>query len=74
MRDFQKRFILKNFFKQEVESKLLRILPVGSYKEVHKIYKYLISPTSDPDYKIVGKVICVIDTDNQRVEVDYQKK
>ncbi|WP_407509580.1 ATP-dependent nuclease [Elizabethkingia anophelis] len=67
------KIYFEEFFKQEVESKLLRILPVGSYKEVHKIYKYLISPTSDPDYKIVGKVICIIDTDNQRVEVDYQK-
>jgi ATPase involved in DNA repair len=60
-------------FKSEIESKNLRLLPLGSYKEVRKIYSYLLSPIKDPDYKINGKVFCLIDTDNERVEVAYEK-
>ena len=53
--------------------KNLRILPLGSFKEVRKVYYYLQSPIKDPDYNVKGKIICLIDTDNERVEVDYQK-
>ncbi len=59
-------------FKEEIESKKLRILPLGSFKEVRKLYNNLLSPIKDPDYKINGKVICIIDTDSERVEVDYE--
>src|SRR5690606_29878942 len=38
-----------------------------------KVYNYLLSPVKDPDYNIKGKVFCLIDTDNERVEVEYQK-
>ncbi|WP_068471943.1 AAA family ATPase [Saccharicrinis aurantiacus] len=59
-------------FKKEIEDKKLRILPLGSFKEVRKLYNNLLSPIKDPDYKIKGKVICLIDTDSERVDVDYE--
>ncbi|GGX00849.1 AAA family ATPase [Salegentibacter mishustinae] len=60
------------YFKDEIENNKLRILPLGSFKEVRKLYNNLLSPIKDPDYKINGKVICLIDTDSERVEVDYE--
>lgn len=60
------------FFKNEIQNNKLRILPLGSFKEVRKLYNNLLSPIKDPDYKINGKVICLIDTDSERVEVDYE--
>lgn len=60
------------FFKEEIQKNKLRILPLGSFKEVRKLYNNLLSPIKDPDYRINGKVICLIDTDSERVEVDYE--
>lgn len=64
------KIYFEHYFKQEIEEKNLRILPVGGFKEVKKIYNYLTTPIKDPDYSIKGKVYCLIDTDNERVEVD----
>jgi predicted ATPase len=62
------------YFENEILDKNLRLLPVGGYKEVKKIYNYLKTPINDPDYKINGKVFCLIDTDKERVEInDYSK-
>jgi predicted ATPase len=57
------------FFKNEIKEKKLRILPVGGYEEVIKIYNYLLGPFKDSDYEKNGKVICLIDTDAQRVDI-----
>lgn len=67
------KIYFEEFFKEEIVSKNLRILPLGSYKEVKKIYTYLLSPIKDPDYDIKGNVICLIDTDNERIEVKCEK-
>jgi len=67
------KIYFEEIFKDELEKKNLRILPLGSFKEVRKVYYYLQSPIKDPDYNVKGKIICLIDTDNERVEVDYQK-
>ncbi|WP_231424961.1 AAA family ATPase [Pedobacter sp. Leaf250] len=58
-----------HYFSKEIQDDNLRILPVGGYKEVKKIYSYLITPIKDPDYTITGKVYCLIDTDTERIEV-----
>jgi predicted ATP-dependent endonuclease of OLD family len=62
------------YFKSEIEEKNLRILPVGGFKEVKKIYSYLTTPIKDPDYKVIGKVFCLIDTDKERIEVSEYSK
>jgi len=62
------------YFKDEINDKNLRILPVGGFKEVKKIYSYLTTPIKDPDYEIKGKVFCLIDTDKERIDVaEYSK-
>jgi hypothetical protein len=35
-----------------------------------KIYNYLIGPFKDSDYDKKGKIICLIDTDENRIDVD----
>lgn len=67
------KIYFEEIFLEEINNKFLRILPLGSFKEVRKVYNYLLSPIKDPDYIIKGKVICLIDTDNERVEVECQK-
>lgn len=62
------------YFKKEIENNKLRLLPVGGFKEVHKIYNYLSTPIKDPDYNIKGKVLCLVDTDAQRIQVDLYVK
>lgn len=64
------KIYFEHYFKEEIEEKNLRVLPVGGFKEVKKIYNYLTTPIKDPDYSIKGKVYCLIDTDNERVEID----
>lgn len=58
-----------SFFKNEIQNKKLRILPVGGYDEVVKIYNYLLGPFKDSDYDKKGKIICLIDTDANRVDI-----
>jgi hypothetical protein len=67
------KIYFEEMFKKEITENNFRILPVGSYKEVRKIYNLLCHPMQDTDYSIKGKVVCLIDTDKQRVEVDYKK-
>jgi len=58
-----------SFFKNEIQNKKLRILPVGGCDEVVKIYNYLLGPFKDSDYDKKGKIICLIDTDANRVDI-----
>lgn len=67
------KIYFETLFKQEIQDCKLRLLPLGSFKEVRKLYLNLLSPIKDPDYNVKGKVICIIDTDNERVEVNYEK-
>lgn len=53
------------YFKDLKENKNLRILPVGGFKEVKKIYEHLQLPLKDYSKAIKGKVYCLIDTDKQ---------
>jgi len=59
----------ESFFKDEIQKRKLRILPVGGYDEVIKIYNYLLGPFKDSDYDKKGKIICLIDTDANRVDI-----
>jgi predicted ATPase len=62
------------YFQNEIKENNLRILSVGGFKEVKKIYSYLTTPIKDPDYKIIGKVYCLIDTDKERIDVSEYTK
>ncbi|WP_281298557.1 AAA family ATPase [Flavobacterium limnophilum] len=64
------KIYFENFFQEEITNKKLRVLPVGGYEEVMKIYNYLLGPFKDSDYDKKGKIICLIDTDENRINVD----
>lgn len=64
---------MEYFLNDLIESKNLRVLPVGGKSEVKKFYDYLITPISDSDLDISGKVICLIDTDTDMIDVEIKK-
>ena len=53
------------FFKEEIEKKKLRILPLGAQKKVSELYEYLKLPIKNESEGINGKIYCLIDTDQQ---------
>lgn len=61
------------FFEEEIQTKNLRILPVAGNKNVKKFYDYILTPISDEETDYRGKVICLIDTDEQRLDVTLNK-
>ena len=56
------------YFKDLVEDNNLRILPVGGFSEVKKIYEHLVLPLKDYREYIKGKVYCLIDTDKLKFD------
>lgn len=67
------KIYFEQMFSNEIKTKNLRFLPLGSFKEVKKLYSLLLAPIQDPDYQIKGKVLCLIDTDAERVDIDFSK-
>lgn len=61
------------YFKDLIKENNLRILPVGGASEVKKIYEYLELPLRDKEYKINGKIYCLIDTDSQSIDFKINK-
>ncbi|GLO01815.1 hypothetical protein PPUJ13061_17130 [Pseudomonas putida] len=64
------RIYFEQYFKTEILSRKLKILPVGGAKEVKKIFDYLELPIKEDSKEIYGKVFCLIDTDEQQIECD----
>ncbi|ATL99369.1 hypothetical protein CK910_13450 [Aeromonas sp. CA23] len=60
------KIYFESFFKEEIENKNLRILPMGGQSKVIRLYKYLEIPMAEENTN--GKVFCLIDTDNTRCE------
>ena len=58
------------YFEDLVESGRLRILPVGSYKEVRKLYDHLSLAFKEYKHEITGKTYLLIDTDENSVSKD----
>jgi hypothetical protein len=61
------------FLNDLIEDRNLRILPVGGNSAVRKFYNYLTTPIADSDLDISGKVVCLIDTDKSRLEVNIDQ-
>ncbi|UOG75252.1 ATP-binding protein [Hymenobacter tibetensis] len=66
------KIYFEHIFSDKILDSNLKILPVGGYKEVKKIYESLISPMNDPDYSIKGTVYCLIDTDTEILKVEVK--
>lgn len=59
------------FFEEEIKSKNLRILPMNGKKNVIRLFNYLYTPIQNEVKKAeFGKIMCIIDTDNETVVVD----
>lgn len=59
------KIYLDFYLKDLIDEKNLRIVPLGGFKEVRRAFAYLKTPLSDPEYKVKGKVLCLVDTDSQ---------
>lgn len=53
-----------------VATQNLRVVPLGGFKEVRRAFTYLRTPLDDPEYKVSGKVLCLVDTDAKLEKVD----
>jgi len=58
------------YFKNEIENKKLRIIPVGGAGEIKKVYAHLKILFDELKTKIKGKVFLLSDTDAELVEYD----
>ena len=57
------KIYLDYYLKDLIKEHRLRIVPLGGFKEVRRAFTYLRTPLDDPEYKINGKVLCLVDTD-----------
>ncbi len=55
------------FFQDEFRNCHLKILPLGGNSEVLKIYKYLDLALENNKKKTLGKIFCLIDTDEEKL-------
>lgn len=54
------------FLQEELSSKKLRIIPMGGYSEVVRLYKYLRTPIDEEEVNNGdGKIYCIVDTDSR---------
>jgi predicted ATP-dependent endonuclease of OLD family len=59
------KIYFSHFFKKEIEDGYLRILPLGGCGEIVRIYEYLQVGIEEKDGAISGKILALIDTDEQ---------
>jgi hypothetical protein len=63
---------LSAYFKDLVDSKRLRIVPVGGAKEIKRLYNHLSTSYEDFQDDISGKIILLSDTDAQLVHYEVR--
>lgn len=64
------KMYLENFLTKETLLELnLKILPLGSFKYVKQIFEFLKLPLEEFARESKGKVFCLIDTDNPKLEI-----
>lgn len=68
------KIYLEHYLSDIVEEKNLRIVPLGGFKQVRRVYGYLSGPLSDKEAGFRGKAICLVDSDAQSEHVPLQKE
>lgn len=58
------------YFKDLIDSKKLRIMPMGGTPGIQRLYKNIIGPFDEFKREVKGKIFMLIDTDEQLVEFD----
>ncbi|WP_456293328.1 AAA family ATPase [Pseudomonas sp. AK106] len=66
------RIYFEHYFSYEIDKQELKILPVGGAKEVKRLFEYLELPIKEDAKQVTGKVLCLIDTDVEFMECDFQ--
>lgn len=66
------RIYLRAYFKDLIESKRLRIVPVGGAKEIKRLYHHLSTSYEDFKDEITGKIILISDTDSELVNYEVK--
>jgi hypothetical protein len=66
------KIYLSAYFKDMIDSKRLRIVPVGGAKEIKRLYSHLSTSYEDFQDEISGKIILLSDTDSQLVNYDVK--
>ena len=64
------KIYLSHYLSDLIETKNLRIVPLGGFKYVRRVYTYLTGPLSDKEAGYRGKIICLADSDAQKEDVD----
>ncbi|RGE44851.1 hypothetical protein DZC30_12235 [Comamonas testosteroni] len=67
------KIYLEHYLSDLVSAKNLRIVPLGGFKQVRRVYEYLSGPLSDKEAGFKGKAICLVDSDAQAEHVLLQK-
>ena len=67
------KIYLGHYLSALVESNNLRIVPLGGFKQVRRVYDYLSAPLSDKEAGFKGKALCIVDTDAQKEHVELKK-
>lgn len=68
------KIYLEHYLSDIVEEKNLRIVPLGGFKQVRRVYGYLSGPLSDKEAGFKGKAICLVDSDAQAEYVPLHKE
>lgn len=66
------RIYLRSYFNDLIESKRLRIVPVGGAKEIKRLYHHLSTSYEDFKDEITGKIILISDTDSELVSYEVK--
>lgn len=66
------KIYLSHYFSSLVEGGNLRIVPLGGFKQVRRVYDYLVAPLSDKEAGFKGKALCIVDTDAQKERVELK--
>ncbi len=67
------KIYLSKYFEDLIESKKLRIVPVGGAKEIKRLYNYLEATYEDFKNEINGKIILISDTDAEFLSYNVTK-
>lgn len=67
------KIYLSSYLQDLLQSKRLRIVPVGGAKEVKRLYRHLSTSYEDFEKEITGKIVLLSDTDAQLVNYDVRK-
>lgn len=67
------KIYLDHYLEPLLKSNNLRIVPLGGFKQVRRVYNYLVAPLSDRDAGFKSQAICLVDTDAQREDVEPAK-